>query len=418
MVNCIKIKCGKLYDGLKDTLQKDMEILVIGDRIEAVGHSLPVPEKTELIDLSNCTVTPGMIDAHVHPEFFDWKDVYTDTVYNSDGYRALATAATARKTLLGGFTTIRSLGWFREAYELDVKRAIDTGYIEGSRLVVSSHFLCTPGSHGDMTQEVRNNPYLSDYMMKEYPTCGNGADFFIGAVRREKKMGFDFLKIMATGGFATPNDDPDDIQLNDAEFKAIFDTAKEVKISVTAHAYAPRLMKKLIGFGITGIEHGSLMDKETAKMFEDSGTYLVPTFVPYDDAIHGDEKSMSQKSASFKKKLEKYQGSLRRGREIIGNSKIKLGYGTDMVAVHQNYESGWEYNAWLNSGMDPFRALEAATRNNAEICEISHLVGTIAPGKLADIAGWKRDLLKDPDALRDCAFVMKDGKVYQSESRI
>lgn len=418
MANCIKIKCGKLYDGLKDTLQKDMEILVIGNKIEAVGHNLPAPEKTELIDLSNCTVTPGMIDAHVHPEFFDWKDIYTDTVYNSDGYRALATAATARKTLLGGFTTIRSLGWFREAYELDVKRAIDAGYMEGSRLVVSSHFLCTPGSHGDMTQAVRNNPYLSDYMMKEYPTCGNGADFFVGAVRREKKMGFDFLKIMATGGFATPNDDPDDIQLNDTEFKAIFDTAKEVKISVTAHAYGPRLMKKLIGFGITGIEHGSLMDKETAKMFEDSGTYLVPTFVPYDDAIHGDKKSMSQKSASFKKKLEKYQDSLRCGREIIRNSKIKLGYGTDMVAVHQNYESGWEYNAWLNSGMDPFRALEAATKNNAEICEISHLVGTIVPGKLADIAGWKRDLLKDPDALRDCAFVMKDGKVYQSESRI
>lgn len=418
MEGYLKIKCGKLYDGLKNFLQEDMEILIKGKKIIEVGHNIPEPEKLATIDLSDCTVTPGMIDAHVHPEFFDWRDIYTDTVYNSDGYRTLATARTARKTLMGGFTTIRSLGWFREAYELDVKRAIDEGYIEGSRLIVSSHFLCTPGSHGDMTQAVRNNPYLSDYMMKEYPTCGNGADFFTGAVRREKKMGFDFLKIMATGGFATPNDDPDDIQLNDAEFKAIFDTAQEVKISVTAHAYGPRLMKKLIGYGITGIEHGSLMDKETAKLFEDSGTYLVPTFVPYDDAIHCDEDSLSKKSESFRKKLEKYQKLLREGREIIRESKIKLGYGTDMVAVHQNYESGWEYNAWLNSGMDPFRALAAATKNNAEICEIDHLVGTIEPGKLADIAGWKRDLLKDPDALRDCAFVMKEGTVYPTEKRL
>lgn len=418
MADFVKIKCGKLYDGLKDSLQEGMEILIKGNKIEEVGHNLAAPEHTELLDLSELTVTPGMIDAHVHPEFFDWRDVYSDTIYNSDGYRALATATTARKTLMGGFTTIRSLGWFREAYELDVKRAIDSGYIEGSRLVVSSHFLCTPGSHGDLTQSVRNNPYLSDYMMKQYPTCGNGADFFTGAVRREKKMGFDFLKIMATGGFATPNDDPDDIQLNDAEFKAIFDTAREVKISVTAHAYGPKLMKKLIGFGITGIEHGSLMDKETAKMFEDSGTYLVPTFVPYDDAVHNDVESMSQKSPSFMKKLEKYQKRLIEGRKIIRESKIKLGYGTDMVAVHQNYESGWEYNAWLNSGMDPFRALKAATKNNAEICEIDHLVGTIEKGKLADIAGWKRDLLKDPDALRDCAFVMKDGKTYPTECRL
>ncbi len=413
-----KIKCGKLYDGIKPELQEKMEILVEGKMIREVGHDLPCPENTDIIDLSHFSVTPGMIDAHVHPEFFHWKDVYNDTVFNSDGYRALAVATCARKTLLGGFTTIRSLGWFREAYELDVKRAISEGYVEGSRMVVSSHFLCTPGSHGDMTQSLRNNPYLSDYMMGQYPTIGNGADFFAAAVRREKKMGFDFLKIMATGGFATPNDDPEDIQLNDDEFKAIFDTAREMKISVTAHVYGPKLMQKLLGYGITGMEHGALMDKETAKMYEDSDTYLVPTFTPYDDAIHGDEESLAKKSECFRNKLKIYQKRLQEGREIIINSKIKLGYGTDFVAVHNNYESGWEYNAWLSNGMDPFRALHAATKINAEICEIDDIVGTIEPGKFADIAGWKRDLLKDPDALRDCAFVMKEGKIYPSESRM
>jgi imidazolonepropionase-like amidohydrolase len=413
-----KIKCGKLYDGLKAKLQENMEILIEGEKIIEVGRNLACPENTTVIDLLDSTVTPGMIDAHMHTQYFHWKDVYADTVFNSDGYRALATAECARKTLLGGFTTVRSLGWFREAYELDVKRAIEEGYITGSRLVVSSHFLCTTGSHGDMTQVVRNNPYLSDHMMAQYPTCGNGPDFFTAAVRREKKMGADFLKIMATGGFATPNDDPEDIQLSDEEFKAIFDTAREVHISVTAHAYGPKLMKKLIGFGITGIEHGSLMDEETAKMFEDTGTYLVPTFMPYEDAIHPDEESLAKKSPEYRRKLGIYQDRLIKSREIIINSKIKLGYGTDMVAVHNNYESGWEYNAWLKNGMDPFRALEAATRVNAEICEISDKVGTIEPGKLADIAGWKRDLLKDPDALRDCSFVMKEGKVYPAESRI
>ena len=160
-----KIKCGKMYDGVTPQLQDDMEILIEGKKIKDVGHNLPCPEHTEIIDLADMTVTPGMIDAHVHPEYFHWKDVYTDMLFNSDGYRALATATCAKRTLRGGFTTIRSLGWFRESYELDVKRAIEEGYVEGSRLVVSSHFLCTPGSHGDMTQAVRNNPYLSDHLL-------------------------------------------------------------------------------------------------------------------------------------------------------------------------------------------------------------------------------------------------------------
>ena len=116
--------------------------------------------------------------------------------------------------------------------------------------------------------------------------------------------------------------------------------------------------------------------------------------------------------------MEKYQRRLQEGREIIINSKIKLGYGTDIVDVYNNYESGWEYNCWLKNGVDPFRALEAATSINAEICGISDKLGSITPGKLADISGWKRDLLKDPDALRDCAFVMKDGVEYLTESRI
>ncbi len=414
-----KIKCGKLYDGIKPKLHENAEILIEGKLIKEVGHNLPCPENTEIIDLSDLTVTPGMIDAHVHPQYFYWKDVYaSDTVFNSDGYRAIATAECARRTLLGGFTTIRTLGWAREAYELDVKRAIEEGHIYGSRMVVSSHVICTPGSHGDMTQVLRKNPYLSDYMASIYPAMGNGADFFTGVVRREKKMGYDFLKIMATGGFASPNDSPEDIQLNDAELKAIFDTAKEVKISSTAHVYAPELMQKLIGFGITGMEHGSLMDKETAKMFEDTDTYLVPTFCPYEDVIHPDPESIAKKDAFFRRKLELYQVRLQKGRETIINSKIKLGYGTDLVTVHNNHESGWEYNAWLSNGMDPFRILHAATKVNAEICEIDDITGSIEPGKSADIAAWGRNLLKDPDALRDCAFVMKEGRVYLAESRM
>ena len=412
-----KIQCGKLYDGLRAELQPKVDILVQNDKIVAIGHDLPCPEHTKIIDLSDKTVTPGMIDAHVHAGYFDWRDTYRDTIYNSDGYRALAVSHCAQKALSAGFTTLRTMGWFREEYALDVKRAISEGYLQGSRLVVAPHLLGADGGHGDMTQIVRDNPALADFLRDCYPGTGCGADFFTAAVRREVKLGADFIKIMATGGFATPHDDPEDIQLNDSEFEAIFHTAKSLNISVTAHAYGSQLIQKLVRYGIQGIEHGSLMDEPTARLMEENDVYQVPTFCPYEDAIQADEESMSKKSPEFCRKLHIYQERLRTGRKAIINSKIKLGYGTDFVTVHNNYECGWEYHSWLTNGIDPFRALQAATKNNAEICEIDDITGTIEPGKLADIAAWRRDLLKDPYALLDCAFVMKEGKVYPAESQ-
>lgn len=175
-------------------------------------------------------------------------------------------------------------------------------------------------------------------------------------------------------------------------------------------------MKKLMGFGITGIEHGSLMDEESAEMFEQTGTYLVPTFSPFHEAIYPDPKKMAQKSPEFQRKLE----FIRNGPERTGKSSwtatSSLGYGTDFVAAYQNYESGMEFRCMMESGMDAFRILQAATKNNAEICEIDSITGTIEKGKYADIAGWKRDLLTDKDALRDCSFVMKEGTVYEAKS--
>lgn len=413
------IRCGRLYDGIHPALSENREILVEGKLIREVGEHLAYPEGTEIIDLSALTVTPGMIDAHVHPEFFHYKDVgAVDTLFNSDGYRTLATYHTAEKSLYGGFTTIRTMGWWRESYELDVKRAINEGYLPGARLVVAPHFLGAPGSHGDMTQVARANPPLMDQLQHSYPGTGSGADFFTDAVRREAKIGADFIKIMVTGGFSTPNDDPEDIQLNDEELAAIFTTAKSLRKPVTAHVYGPELMQKLMAFGITGMEHGSLMDEKTARMAEETGTYLVPTFTPFHDAVMDDEASMQMKSPEFCRKLHKYQKRLQEGRAVTLASSIKLGYGTDIVTNYDSFDHGVEYRCWLESGADPFRALQAATKNNAEICGIDDIVGTIEAGKYADIAGWKRDLMKDPDALRDCGFVMKEGTVYPTESRM
>ena len=133
-----KIKCGKLYDGLKAKLQENMEILIEGEKIIEVGRNLACPENTTVIDLLDSTVTPGMIDAHMHTQYFHWKDVYADTVFNSDGYRALATAECARKTLLGGFTTqIARLvqGGIRAGCQTGDRRDISPDHVWSSLLI-------------------------------------------------------------------------------------------------------------------------------------------------------------------------------------------------------------------------------------------------------------------------------------------
>lgn len=411
------IICGKMYNGLDAEFKENWKILVKNDKIEAVGPQIPQPEFAKVIDLSDAAVTPGMIDAHMHMDYIDWHTIREEVYTTSEEAKTIAIIRTAQKTLSRGFTTIRHPGGITSngLGVLDVKRAIEKGYITGSRIVAAPRFLCAAGSHGDLSQGYSKNPELSGMMQNMRLTLGAGKDFFVNAVREEIKYGADFIKIMATGGFFTPNDNPSQQQLNDEELKAIMTTAHEWGKTVTAHVYSVDHMQKLIKFGIDGMEHCSLMDEETAQMIVDNNVYVVPTFCPYEEAVHYDPVLIQTKQKEYRMKLEYYKDALQAGREVIKNCKCKLGYGTDMVATHQNYNSGYEFKAWMESGMGTFRTLHAATKVNSEILQMEDKIGTLEPGKYADISAWKRDLMTDPYALLDCAFVMKEGVEYTTE---
>ena len=411
------IICGKLYDGIEPEFKVNYKILVKNEKIEAVGCDIPQPESAQVIDLSDATVTPGMIDAHMHMDYIDWHTIRDEVYTTSEEAKTIACIRTAQKTLSRGFTTIRHTGGITSNGFgiLDVKRAIEKGYITGSRIVAAPRFICSAGSHGDLSQGFARNPELSAITQNMRPILGAGKDFFVNAVREEIKYGADFIKIMATGGFFTPYDNPSQQQLNDEELQAVMNTAHEWGKTVTAHVYSPDHMKKLIQFGIDGMEHCSLMNEETAQMIADNDVYVVPTFCPYEEAVHYDPVLIKTKQEEYRIKLEYYKDALQAGREVIKNCKCKLGYGTDMVATHQNYESGFEFKAWMESGMGTFRTLHAATKVNSEILMLDDKIGTLEVGKLADIAAWKRDLMTDPYALLDCSFVMKEGIEYPTE---
>ncbi len=414
MNNFKLLRCGKLFNGIDEKLIPNMEILINENKIASVGQNLEHPKETEIIDLGNYTITPGLIDAHMHTQHFDWHNRQNEIIFRGPSWKGMAHLYNAREALYRGFTAIRCIG--SSTYEargsLVAKELINLGYFSGARMCVTPHYFASVGGHGDHSQYLRTNPELSEFFANLTPTMGTGSDFFRHAVRNEIKMGADYVKMMINGGFSTPNDSPDDQQLSDEEIKTIIDTTHELGRTCTAHIYNSEQMKKVTLMGIDGMEHGSLITEDTAELMEKRNVYLVPTFCPYEDIINLNEETLKLKSPAFRIKLKQYSERLREGRRVIVQSNLRLGYGTDFVSVHNPFESGYEYEAWMNAGMGAFRTLRAATIVNAGILGMQDKIGSIEAGKLADISAWGRDLLTDPKALLDCSFVMKDGVVY------
>lgn len=414
--------CGRFFDGIHQELRENVKLLIEGSRIAAVGEELACPDGAETIDLSHLTVTPGLIDAHVH---FDFLSAGTggpgvNRFLDSDETRCLNILYNARQSLKRGFTTVRHCGGKVVNFgTLDVKRAIDNGMFEASRLMIIAHSINTPGSHTDASAAFRTNPAVADAIQGLYPNVGSGVDFARAMTRREIKYGVDVVKLMATGGFASPNDGPEDMQLEEDEIKTILDVAKHMGKPTTAHVYSAGMVQMLVNYGITGVEHASMVDWETVELMLEKGAYMVPTFVAYEEIIRGDKALLAKKTPHFQAKLTQYAEKLREGRKVqvkaIMETDLLVGYGTDIVSLYPNYECWREFKAWRDSGIPALRTLVAATSDNAKILRRPEL-GSIAPGQLADLAGWSRDILEDHEALSQCDFVMKDGKIVDLDT--
>src|SRR3954454_1717941 len=401
-MSSIVLRCGKMFDGVSETLTGPIEILIEGKRISNMGRSVERPPEAEIIDLSDRTVSPGFIDTHVHLTM-DAANLARQTL-ESSASKALKGLSLARAYMNYGFTTLRDLGSADPDWPtIDLRNAISTGVVQGPRIIVAAHIISASAGHGDLRS------FYNPRWTLPVSTIADDPASIRALVRREHTFGSDWIKTTNTGGYFSAGDDPSRVTWFDDEMEVLTSTAHQLGMPVAVHTGAAEGCKQAIRFGARSIEHAYLIDSEGLAMATQSGAFVVPTMQMTQEDLHSlDEGTLPCQAVwKFRRDNEKIIASQR----LIAASEVKVAYGTD-CGMFPFKHGILEFQAMVAAGLTPIRALRAATSIAAEMLQRSDL-GVIAPGKLADIIAMPGDPLADIAATTKVDFVMKDGVVYR-----
>ena len=366
--------------------------------------------EVSVIDLSDRFVMPGFIDLHVHLSFQAGSGKKLDVVTMSDADVALNAQMYARRTLMGGFTTVRDLGSHGDAI-FALRDAVKAGKVAGPKILVCGDAITPTGGHADILgfrQEV----------LDALPSTGvcDGADGCRAAVRRQVKRGADVIKVTVTGGVLSEISAGTGLQFTDDELRAIADTAHSLGRKVTAHAHEKAGIEAALRAGFDSIEHSMWADKDTMKLFKETGAWIIPTVYPITAVGDTPEK---MKQGPFRDMpppiMEKL---LRLGRQpkdmtrLAHDMGVKIALGTDS-GVSPHGENANEFIEYVNAGMTQSEALVAGTVDAAEAGGIADRVGSLEPGKAADIVAMADSPLKDINSVLRVNFIMRDGVVFK-----
>jgi imidazolonepropionase-like amidohydrolase len=404
----IVLRAQRLFDGKSDTLQRPGVVLVEDGRIVRVGAG-PAPAGAEVIDLGDATLLPGFMDAHTHLTIdFAGAGSTAQRILNSlqktVAEQTLDAAVNARKTLLAGFTTVRNLG-AGDHIDIGLRNAIERGVVPGPRMLTAGKSIGTTGGHCDPTNGYRPglfaDPGVEESIIKS-------PDEARQAVRLLVKNGADVIKVCATGGVLSLNNDVDSPQLTQEELNALVDQAHTMGRKAAAHAHGLQGAKRAILAGIDSIEHGSFLDDEALRMMKERGTYFVPTLMtqhflrPNLDKL--DPRQARKATLAMRAMDETTSKAIRMG--------VKIALGTDS-GVFEHGLNGGEFARLVKLGMRPADALKAGTSVDAELFGVADRLGSLEAGKIADVVAVPGDPLADISACERVLFVMKEGKVYK-----
>jgi len=398
----VVIRAGRVLDVKTGKTLTNQTIVIQGDRIASIGADAQVPAGATVINLPNATVLPGLIDAHTHitfnPNFgYSWLAI-------SVPREALIGAKNARLTLEAGFTTVRNVGAKGYA-DVALRDAINAGDVPGPRMLVSGPALSITGGHCD------NNLLPFDY----HATSDGVADGVEAVQHRTReiiKYGADLIKVCATGGVLSKGDNPQHSQYTLEEMKAIVADAHRLGRKVAAHAHGAQGILWASEAGVDSIEHGSYIDDAAIAEMKKNGTYLVPTLYLMDWFFENAERIGTPPDLIAKGK--EVMPAARKNVARAFAAGVKVGFGTD-AAVYPHGLNAHEFAVMVKLGLTPLQAIQAATINDADLLGWSDKVGTIEPGKFADIVAVDGDPLQDVTTLERVKFVMKGGEVVKNQ---
>ena len=373
-------------------------VVVRGERIVSVDRS--EPNGVRVIELGDATVLPGLIDCHVHLEA-DWNDFSaTSNLRRSSAEKTLDGLQNAQTYLQRGFTTVRDAGTTDPAYDtIALRNAFARGRFAGPRVFAAGIPISVTGGHADL------NPLAADVPMVKLPNIADTPDEVRIAVRHDLRNGADWIKLMATGGVLDTLSDYNVQELSDEQMKAAVEVAHRAGRKVMAHAEGTAGIAAAVRAGVDSIEHGTVLDEETAQLMAERGTWLVPTLETFQRGVElgltaGQEPIMLEKGkAILRYQQPAFERALRH--------HVKIAFGLDDEPKFTTRE----FSALVTAGLTPLQALQTATTNAASLLGVD--AGVLESGKLADVIAIDGDPLKDVKALERVVFVMKGGVVVR-----
>lgn len=393
-MSCTVFENAKVFDGFNTEATEEMFVVIEGNEIKELSKRPITIHGADRIDCRGKTLIPGLIDNHVH--------IYLESLHFNPPeppitYRAQYAQKFLRHILSCGFTSVRDVA----GGDHGMAMALRDRFFEGPRFFYGGLCLTQTGGHGDMRSRSQPTDYDSCGVERNvFAVHADGVDECIKATREELRKGASHIKIMGSGGTLSPNDPIDRCQYSEGEIRAIVEECERHGAYVCAHCHPAKAIRRCVEYGVRCIEHGTLIDEDTATVVAKKGAYIVPTLACR-AALMDDGSSKGMSEPSRQKLLEIYErgiGSL----EIMKRAGVKMGFGTDLLGDH-HVRQGTEFTL-RSHVLTPFDILHSATVVNAEILQMKDKLGVIKPGAFADL------LVVDGNPLEDISLLAANGR--------
>lgn len=381
-----------------------------GKIVEVLSGYQPGPTGATLIDLKDKFVLPGLIDSHVHLDSDAGGDAaLIESFTDSPARAAYRTAGNAKKTLMAGFTTVRNLGDGSGA-TLALRDAVAAGELPGPRIIDAGRSISTTSGHMDATLSVSEDLHAS---IGQENLC-DGVESCRQAVRKQIRRGVDVIKIATTGGVNSRIGLGLGRQIFDDEVKALVDTAHLYGKKVAVHAHSDDGINAALAVGADSIEHGTMLTDESIKLFKSAGAYYVPTLSTVNGYIERLAANPNAYPPDVLAKVKWRIGVTGKSLAKAYPAGVKIAFGTD-AGVSKHGKNADEFELMVKYGMPASAAIQAATMNAATLLGVDKQVGSLEPGKAADLIAVAGDPIVDITTLKSVRFVMKDGRVFKAE---